>query len=131
MPRLLAAVSGSFAATALALTLLGVYGIMAYSVQRQTRELGVRVAFGAERADILRLVMRRGIFLIAWGSLLGVLAAALLSRLMASLLFGFSPWHSATYGAVLLAVSASSLLACYLPARRAAALDPAVALRSE
>jgi ABC-type antimicrobial peptide transport system permease subunit len=83
MPRLVAWLSGSFAASALALALLGLYGVLAYSVRRQTRELGVRIALGAERRDILRLVLRRGMAVAGIGSLLGLAAATVLFRVMA------------------------------------------------
>jgi putative ABC transport system permease protein len=131
MPRLVAWLAGSFATSALALALLGLYGVLAYSVRRQTRELGVRIALGAERRDILRLVLRRGMAVAGIGSLLGLAAATVLFRVMASLLHGVSPWDPLAYGLALTLVVATSLLASWLPARRAAAVDPARALRSE
>ncbi len=131
MPRLIATISGLSAASALALSILGVYGVVAYAVRRQTRELGVRMAFGAERADILRMVLRRGIALIGMGSLLGLVAALLLCRAMASLLYGVSPSDPATYGFAFVLVALTGLLACYMPARRAASVDPVAALRGE
>jgi predicted permease len=131
MPRLITMIAGLFAAAALVLTLLGIYGIMAYAVHRQTHEIGVRMAFGAQRADILRMVLGKGMALVGVGSFLGLVAALILCRVISSLLYGISPTDPVAYGVVTVLVSITGLLACYVPARRAASVDPMAALRQE
>ncbi|MEP7271832.1 MAG: ABC transporter permease [Acidobacteriota bacterium] len=120
---------GLFGGVALLLAMLGVYGVMAYSVSQRTNELGIRLALGARRADVLRLVVGEGAKLAAAGIAIGVPVALLVSRLLSGLLFGIKPADVLTYVGVALLLAAVSILACYLPARRAAAVDPMVALR--
>ena len=130
-PRMYAALVGVFAAVALALAVIGLYGVMAYSVAQRTREIGVRVALGAERRDVMRLVLRRSLLLTAAGIALGVAFAAGLTRYLESMLFGLRPLDAATFAGVAAMFAAAATLASYVPARRAASVDPLVALREE
>ena len=116
---------------ALVLASIGVYGVMAYSVTERTHEIGVRVALGAQQREILRLVLKRGIVMTAIGLLIGLPLSVALARLLANLLYGVSSADIATFGGVTLLMCAITLLACYVPARRAARVDPLVALRYE
>jgi predicted permease len=120
-----------FAGLALVLAAVGTYGVMSYLVAQRTHELGVRVALGAEPGDVLALVLRRGLALAGGGALLGLLGSAALTRLLASQLYGVRPLDPATFGAVTALLLLVALLACWIPARRAARVDPVVALRSE
>jgi len=120
-----------FAATALLLAAVGIYGVMSYAVTRRTHELGIRAALGASRREIVGLVLRQGMTLAAIGGAAGLAAAAVLTRLMAGLLYGVRPADPATLVAVTLLLGGIALLACYIPARRAAAVDPVVALGCE
>ena len=122
---------GLFAAVALALAALGVYGVLAYAVNQRTRELGIRMALGAQANDVLGLVLRQGLRLIAWGVAIGLLAALALTRLMKALLFNVSPTDPLTFALVVLALASIALLACWIPARRATLVEPMTALRSE
>ena len=122
---------GIAAGVALILGAVGIYGVISYSVSQRTREIGVRMALGAARRDVNRLVLREGVPLIVVGLALGLLAAFGLTRLMSALLFGVSPVDPITFAAVSLALAAVALLASYLPARRAAAMAPTEALRWE
>ncbi len=122
---------GTFAGLALLLSALGLYGVISYSVRLRTRELGVRMALGAQRSSVLRLVLMQGLRLAAIGIVFGVVAAVFLGRLFTSLLFRVSMLHVAPwFGAAALLV-ATVLLASYLPARRAASIEPMKALRTE
>ena len=120
-----------FAAVALALASVGIYGVISYSASRRTHEIGVRMSLGASRSDVLLLVMRQGIWLALAGSVTGVAGALLISRLMAKLLYGVQPTDPATFLAVAAGLGLVAMLACYIPARRAMRIDPMAALRCE
>ena len=122
---------GSFAALALALAAIGIYAVLAYSVARRTHEIGVRVALGARRADVLRLVLAKGLGVTAAGVIVGVAGALLLTRFIRSLLYSVAPADPETFAVVLLLLFGVALAASILPARRAARVDPIVALRYE
>ncbi len=122
---------GLFAALALILSAIGIYGVVSYLVGQRTREIGIRVALGAQYTDVLRIVLLEGAKMTAVGIAVGVAVSVALTRLLGNLLFGVSPTDPATLIAVSLILSAISLLACYIPARRASQLDPLAALRYE
>jgi putative ABC transport system permease protein len=117
-----------FAIAALLLAAVGIYGVMAYSVTQRTHEIGIRMALGAQRSDVLRLVVRQGMILAAIGVVAGLIGAFGLTRVMASLLFNVRPDDPTTYLAISFLLIVVAFLACYLPARRAAKLDPVIAL---
>jgi predicted permease len=121
----------AFAAMALVLALAGVGGVLAYAVAKRTREIGLRLALGAEPRGLVRFVLARGMQPVIVGWLIGLAAAFWLSRLMASLLFGITPSDPATYAIVSLGLIVTTVVACYLPARRVLLVDPAVSLRAE
>ena len=120
-----------FASIAVLLAAIGIYGVIAYSVEQRTHELGIRAALGASRGDLLRLVLRSGMLMAGLGLLLGFAGAFGLTRLLANLLFGVGERDPMTIGAVAALLSCVALLACYIPARRATKVDPMVALRYE
>jgi putative ABC transport system permease protein len=120
-----------FAALGLALAVVGIYGLMSYSVTQRTHEIGIRMALGADRGDVLKLVVREGMWLTLAGTLAGLAAAFGLTRLMESMLFEVRPTDLPTFGAVCLLLAVVSLAAMALPAFRAASVDPMVALRYE
>jgi predicted permease len=122
---------GGFAALALLLAAIGIYGVLAYSVSQRTREMGLRMALGAQRADILRLVIRQGTGLAIIGIVFGLGGAFALTRVMRTLLFEVEPGDPLTFVTVSLLLMAVALLACWVPARRAARVDPMEALRYE
>jgi putative ABC transport system permease protein len=130
-PRLYAMLVGVFGAVAFALAVVGLYGVMAYSVAQRTREIGVRVALGAERRDVMRLVLGQSLALTASGIGLGIAAAAGVSRFLESLLFAVRPLDPRTFALVVITFAAVATLASYVPARRAATVDPLIALRHE
>jgi putative ABC transport system permease protein len=120
-----------FAATALMLAVVGIYGVMSYVVRQRTREIGTRVALGATRSDIVWLVMRQGAAIAAIGTALGIGAAAVANRSLAPILFGVSPSDPATLALAAVVLTAATMAACYVPARRAARLDPAHTLADQ
>jgi putative ABC transport system permease protein len=122
---------GFFGITALVLATTGVFGVMAYSVSRRTREIGVRVALGAATGDVLGMVLGQGLRTIFIGVVIGITGALTLTRAVASLLFGVTATDPLTFGGVTLLLVGAALLACYIPARRATKVDPIVALRCE
>ncbi len=129
--RVVAMLSGFFAALALLLASVGLYGLMSYAVTRRTREIGIRVALGAQRPTVLWFVLRESLALGLLGIALGIPCALAASRLIASMLFGISSGDLLTIAAVSLLLLAVALFAGYLPARRASRIDPMVALRTE
>ena len=122
---------GSFAAIALLLATAGVFGVMAYSVSRRTREIGVRVALGARSGDVIAMILSQGLRTVLVGIMVGVAGSLALTRAIQSLLFGVTETDPLTFAAVILLLISAALLACYIPARRAAKVDPIVALRYE
>ena len=120
-----------FSAIALVLAAAGIYGVMAYFVTQRTREIGVRIALGAQWGDVLKLILKSGMLLVVVGLTIGLAGAFVLTRLLAALLFETSPTDPVTFGVVALCVILATLLACYIPARRATKVDPLVALRYE
>jgi len=120
-----------FAATALALAAVGIYGVMSYAVTRQYQEIGIRSALGATRGEIIGMVLRRGLKLTLNGMAVGLVAAFALTRLMSGMLYGVRPADPITLVSVVLLLGGVSLLACYIPARRATAVDPSTALRCD
>jgi putative ABC transport system permease protein len=130
-PRLYAILLGVFAGLALLLSAIGLYGLMAYTVSQRTHEIGIRMALGGQRRDIFKLVVGRGLLLALVGMSVGVAGALALTRMLTGLLFGVKPTDPVTFACVLSLLVLVSLLACYLPARRATKVDPLVALRTE
>jgi ABC-type antimicrobial peptide transport system permease subunit len=130
-PRFFTAVLGAFAAGALLLATLGVYGVIAYIVSQRKREFGIRIALGATAAVVGRTVLRRGIVLAVLGTVVGVGTALLLTRTIQSMLFGVAPLDPVTFASVPVVLAVAAILASWLPARRAARVDPVVAMRAE
>ena len=129
--RSLSSLVGCFSVLALVLACLGLYGTLAYSVARRTREIGVRMALGAQARNVLSAVVRQGMTLTLVGCVLGVLLAAALTRVVSSLLYGVAATDPFTFVSTVLLFSAVALVSCWLPARRAARIDPMEALRYE
>jgi len=130
-PRMAASLLAVFAGLSLVLAVIGIYGVMAYAVSQRTRELGIRMALGASRAEVLRLVVQQGLRVTLLGVGLGLAASFAVTRLIATMLFDVSPTDVVTFTAVPLLLAAAALGASYLPALRATRIDPMVALRYE
>jgi len=130
-PRFFTLLLSSFAALAILLAAVGIYGVLAFTVRQRTREIGVRMALGADRRDTLRLVVWQGLRPASLGVAVGLLSAVPLTRVMRSLLFGVRPLDPITYGTVVALLFAVAIVACWIPGRRATRLDPTEALRSE
>src|SRR5262249_28475087 len=120
-----------FAAAGLALTLIGIYGVISYSVSQRTKEIGVRVALGAPRKKVLGLILGQGLRLALLGAAIGLVGSLAFTRVIASELFGVKPADPGTLIGVVLSMLGIALLAAYLPARRATRVDPVIALRHE
>ena len=122
---------GIAGAVTLLLGLVGIYGVIAYIVAQRRREVGIRMAFGAQSQSVQRIFVSRGLVLTGIGLGVGLIASALMMRLLSSLLFGVQPFDPLTYGAVIAGLGGVALLATWLPARQATRIDPMLALRSE
>jgi len=120
-----------FAALSLVLAVIGIYGVMAYSVSQRTRELGIRMALGASRGDVVRLVVLQGLKLTIAGVLVGLVVSFAVTRLIVNMLFGVSPTDILTFSVVPAVLALAALGASYLPALRATRIDPPVALRAD
>jgi predicted permease len=129
--RVSALLLGIFAALALVLAAIGIYGVTSYSVAQRSKEIGIRIAMGAQPGDVLRLIIGFGARLAFVGVVIGVIAALALTQLMKTMLFGVTATDPVTMAAVSITLIAVTLLACYIPARRAMSVDPVIALRSE
>jgi len=130
-PRLYAMLLATFAGIAVTLAGIGIYGVMSFSVAQRRREIGIRIALGARHAAVMGLVLRRGAMLTGLGLAAGLAGAAALTGSLRGFLFGITPLDSATFVAVTVLFAAIALLAAYVPARKATAVDPLAAIRSE
>jgi putative ABC transport system permease protein len=122
---------GAFAAIALLLSILGIYGVTAYGVAQRTREIGIRMALGAQQKEVFSLLLRQSVALVVFGIVLGLATSAALTRFLASMLFNVRPTDPATFVSVVFLLVGVAALACYIPARRALRVDPIAALRYE
>ena len=130
-PRSMSLLVGGFAIVALILSVVGIYGVMAYYVQQHTKDISIRLALGGRPVDVLRLIVGQGMKVVASGVIVGLLIALGLTRVMSSLLFGVGAADAFTFGAAALLMLAVALVACFVPARRAIGLQPATVLRNE
>lgn len=130
-PRFYAAVLGIFAAIALVLASVGIYGVLAYAVTQRTREIGIRMALGAGQGNVLKLILGQGLVLVVVGVVVGLGGAFALTRYLDSMLYGLTPLDPVTFGGMTLVLFLTALVACYVPARRATRVDPLIALRHE
>lgn len=130
-PRFYTFLLCAFAALALLLAAIGIYGVLAYSVTQRTREIGVRLALGAGQGSVLRLVLKQGLALALIGSVIGLIGALAMTRLMSAMLFEVRVTDPLTYGTVSVLLILVVLMACWIPARRATKVDPIIALRCE
>jgi putative ABC transport system permease protein len=130
-PRFSTTLLAIFAGVALVLTIVGLYGVMSYSVAQRTNEIGIRLALGAQSRDVLMMVVKQGSMLILLGLVIGLAGAYALTRLIESLLFGVTPKDPFTFAAVAVLLAVVALMACYIPAWRATKVDPLEALRYE
>jgi putative ABC transport system permease protein len=130
-PRFNALLLSIFAGTALLLTAIGIYGVLAYSVSQRTNEIGIRIALGAAQANIFRLIVGQAMLLVAISMAIGLLGAFMATHFLSSLLYGVAAWDPITFASIATLIAAVAFLACWLPARRAARVDPVVALRAE
>jgi ABC-type antimicrobial peptide transport system permease subunit len=129
--RLMASLSGVFAALAALIATIGLYGVMSYMVVRRRTEIGIRMALGADRIRVIRLIVREAGMLIAGGLLAGLVLAIVAARAAGALLFGLEPWDPATLGLATAALAVIALVASWLPAHRASRLEPSLALRQD
>jgi putative ABC transport system permease protein len=130
-PRMLSLLVGGFALVALVLSVVGIYGVMAYYVEQHSKDISIRLALGGNASAVLRMIVAQGMAVVGGGIAIGLLAAAASTRLMSTLLFGVSAHDVVTYAAVSLLLAVIALLACLVPARRAIGLEPAAVLRQE
>jgi putative ABC transport system permease protein len=130
-PRLLAQLLGIFAGLAILLAAIGSYGVLSYMVTERRREIGIRMALGADRGSVMRMVLGQGLRLTFAGVAAGLAAALAMNRVLASLLFGVRPTDLATIASVVALIGTVALVACYLPARLATRIDPMIVLREE
>jgi putative ABC transport system permease protein len=130
-PRFEMLLLGAFAAVALVLAAVGIYGVMTYAVARRTHEIGIRISLGASRSEVLGLVLRQGMWQAVTGAAAGLAGALLLARLMTKMLYGVKPSDPVTFGGVAAVLAAAALLAIVVPARRATRIEPMTALRNE
>jgi putative ABC transport system permease protein len=130
-PRFQARMLGTFSLLALVLSSVGIYGVLAYQVAQRRREIGIRMALGAERRDVLQMVLQRILLLAASGIVFGTLGALAITRVLTKFLFEVKPTDPATFAAVAVLLSSVALIAALIPARRATKVDPMVALRYE
>jgi len=130
-PRFNMMLLGTFAAVAMVLAAIGIYGVIAYGVAQRTREIGIRMALGAQRSDMLRMILRQSLTIVGIGLVVGLISALAMTRLMTTLLYGVSANDVSTYAIVLVLLAGAALLASYFPARRAMNVDPLIALRYE
>lgn len=130
-PRFAFVLVGLFAALAILLAAIGTYGVIAYSVSQRTTEFGLRMALGAQRTDVLRLVLKEATKLVLTGTTIGVVLALIMARVLTSLIYNVSPADPLTFTVVGLGVIAIAVFACYIPAQKATKTDPMIALRAE